>query len=85
MNYIKVFDTHLCTKLNNAKYCNSFFELLRINLVRVRKFYVLIKLYHSRFKLYMNDNIVLHRHPFLSLELRELEISSQWHFIDFDL
>ena len=84
MNCIKVFDTHLCTKLNNAKYLNSFFELLRINLVGVRKFYVLIKLYHSRFKLNMND-IVLNKHPFLSMELKELEISSLWHFADFDL
>ena len=46
---------------------------------------MLIKLYHSRFKQYMNDNIVLNKHPFLSLELKELEISSVWHFVDFDL
>ena len=47
----QVFDTHFCTIFTNAKYYNSIFKLLRINLVRVRKFYVLNKLHHSIFKI----------------------------------
>ena len=35
--------------------------------------------------LYINDNIVLNKYLFLYKELNELEISSLWHFVDFDL
>ena len=40
----QAFGTHFCTILNNAKYPNSFFVLPKIGVVRVRKFYMLIKL-----------------------------------------